>query len=79
VLSEPLAVVMHAVGKLPRPPRRALVLGYGPVGALVHLEIARRWPQTAVAAREVDPGRRRLAAASWMPQATPAPWPTRYR
>lgn len=63
VLSEPLAVAMHAVGKLRQPPQRVLMLGYGPIGALVHLEIARRWPAAAVTVREPDPGRRRKAAA----------------
>jgi threonine dehydrogenase-like Zn-dependent dehydrogenase len=63
VLSEPLAVAMHAVARLPQPPSRTLVIGYGPVGALVHLELARRWPQVTVAVREPDSGRRMLAAA----------------
>lgn len=65
VLSEPLAVAMHAIGRLPCPqlPSQALIVGYGPVGALVHLEIARRWPEISVAVREPDPGRRMLAAA----------------
>jgi threonine dehydrogenase-like Zn-dependent dehydrogenase len=65
VLSEPLAVAMHAVARLPcpRPPSQALIVGYGPVGALAHLEIARRWPEIRVTVREPDPGRRMLAAA----------------
>jgi threonine dehydrogenase-like Zn-dependent dehydrogenase len=63
VLAEPLAVAMHAAGKLPRPPTRVLLLGYGPVGALLHLEITRRWPQATVAVSEPDAGRRQLASA----------------
>jgi threonine dehydrogenase-like Zn-dependent dehydrogenase len=63
VLAEPLAVAMHAVGKLPRPASRVLVIGYGPVGALVHLEITRRWPRAVVAVTEPDPLRRQLASA----------------
>jgi threonine dehydrogenase-like Zn-dependent dehydrogenase len=63
VLAEPLAVAMHAVGKLPRPATRVLLLGYGPVGALLHLEITRRWPRATVAVAEPDPGRRQLASA----------------
>ena len=44
VLAEPLAVAMHAVSRLAHRPDDVLVLGYGPVGALVHLELVRRWP-----------------------------------
>jgi threonine dehydrogenase-like Zn-dependent dehydrogenase len=63
VLAEPLAVAMHAVSTLTRRPDDVLVLGYGPVGALVHLELARRWPGLAVCVSEVFEPRRRLALA----------------
>lgn len=39
------------------------VLGYGPFGALVHLEITRRWPDTEVTIVEPAPSRRELAEA----------------
>jgi threonine dehydrogenase-like Zn-dependent dehydrogenase len=63
VLAEPLAVAMHAVGRIPGQPSRACILGYGPIGALVHLELARRWPGIDVSVREIDPDRRELAEA----------------
>jgi threonine dehydrogenase-like Zn-dependent dehydrogenase len=63
VLAEPLAVAMHAVSSLMRRPDDVLVLGYGPVGALVHLELARRWPGLAISVSEVLGPRRQLAMA----------------
>jgi threonine dehydrogenase-like Zn-dependent dehydrogenase len=63
VLAEPLAVAMHALGRVLRPPERAAILGYGPVGALVHLEISRQWPETETAVVEPVASRRELARA----------------
>jgi threonine dehydrogenase-like Zn-dependent dehydrogenase len=63
VLAEPLAVAMHAVSRLSRPPAQALMLGYGPVGALVHLELMRRWPGLPVFVQEKSRDRRQLALA----------------
>jgi threonine dehydrogenase-like Zn-dependent dehydrogenase len=67
VLAEPLAVAMHAVNRAEAGfggmPERVTILGYGPIGALVHLEITRRWPQAAVTVVEPVTGRRQLAAA----------------
>jgi threonine dehydrogenase-like Zn-dependent dehydrogenase len=63
VLAEPLAVAMHALGRVRRPPRRAAILGYGPIGALLHLEIGRRWPGAEVAVAEPVAARRELASA----------------
>jgi threonine dehydrogenase-like Zn-dependent dehydrogenase len=63
VLAEPLAVAMHAVSSLMRRPDDVLVLGYGPVGALVHLELARRWPGLAISVSEILGPRRQLAMA----------------
>lgn len=64
VLAEPLSVAMHAVSRLPAPPAGpALVLGYGPVGALVHLELVRRWPGLAVFVSEPNAERAELARA----------------
>ena len=63
VLAEPLAVAMHAVSSLMRRPDDVLVLGYGPVGALVHLELARRWPGLGISVSEIFGPRRQLALA----------------
>lgn len=63
VLAEPLAITMHAVSALARPPQDALILGYGPIGALVHLELARRWPGLRVSVREPAPARLLLGTA----------------
>jgi threonine dehydrogenase-like Zn-dependent dehydrogenase len=63
VLAEPLAVAIHALGRVPGPPERAAILGYGPVGALVHLEISRQWPETETAVVEPVASRRELARA----------------
>jgi threonine dehydrogenase-like Zn-dependent dehydrogenase len=63
VLAEPLAVARHALGRVPGPPGRAAILGYGPIGALVHLEISRQWPETETAVVEPAPSRRELARA----------------
>jgi threonine dehydrogenase-like Zn-dependent dehydrogenase len=62
-LAEPLAVAMHAVSRVPGPPERAAIFGYGPIGALVHLEITRRWPEAGVAVVEPEASRRELASA----------------
>ena len=63
VLAEPLAVAMHAISSLGRRPDNVLLLGYGPVGALMHLELARRWPGLTVTVSEVFEPRRQLAVA----------------
>jgi threonine dehydrogenase-like Zn-dependent dehydrogenase len=79
VLAEPLAVAMHAVSRAgfglgpavagsgadpaDRGPERVTIAGYGPIGALVHLELVRRWPETSVTVAEPVPARRQLAAA----------------
>jgi threonine dehydrogenase-like Zn-dependent dehydrogenase len=63
VLAEPLAVAMHAVSRLAQRPDDVLLLGYGPVGALVHLELVRRWPGLRVSVSEPSEGRRQLAVA----------------
>jgi threonine dehydrogenase-like Zn-dependent dehydrogenase len=62
VLAEPLAVVMCAVDQLPaRTPSTIAILGYGPIGALAHAEMSRRWPQAAVTV--VEPNARRAELA----------------
>jgi threonine dehydrogenase-like Zn-dependent dehydrogenase len=63
VLAEPLAVALHAVSHLRDRPERAAILGHGPIGALIHAELRRRWPACAVDVAEPAPLRRRLAEA----------------
>ena len=64
VLSEPLAVALHAVNLIGDVPEDALILGYGPIGALVHSELVRRQPEIRVTVREPNPGRAQLARAA---------------
>jgi threonine dehydrogenase-like Zn-dependent dehydrogenase len=59
VLAEPLAVVLTALRHVADDARTALILGYGPIGALAHLVLAGRGLEVTVA--EPHPGR--LAAA----------------
>ncbi len=64
VLAEPLAVALHAVGRVPGHPERAVIIGYGPIGALVHLALtAGREPPPEVTVIEPVRPRRELAAA----------------
>jgi len=67
VLAEPLAVAMHAVNRIVassgRLPGNALLLGYGPIGALVHTELVRRRPDIVVAVVEPDSQRWQMAIA----------------
>lgn len=63
VLAEPLAVALHALGHLQSTPRRALVLGHGPIGALIHIELRRRHPELDVTVAEPAPLRAALARA----------------
>lgn len=69
VLAEPLAVTMSALDRVHQPPRSVLVVGYGPIGAFCHTEVARRWPEAPVAVVEPSPARSRLAAARGVPAA----------
>ena len=39
VLAEPLAVALHALSHIDAPPRRAAIIGHGPIGALIHIEL----------------------------------------
>ncbi|ORA32817.1 zinc-dependent alcohol dehydrogenase [Mycobacterium aquaticum] len=64
VLAEPLAVVMCAIDQLPaRIPESVAILGYGPIGALAHAEVSRRWPQAKVTVVEPNPRRADVARA----------------
>lgn len=61
VLAEPLAVALHAVAAIP--PGPVTIVGYGPIGALVHLALLVTEPGRQIDVVEVDAGRRTLAAA----------------
>lgn len=61
VLAEPLAVAMCALDQLPSLPESVLVLGHGPIGALVHAEARRRLPGVRVTVAEPNAARADLA------------------
>jgi 2-desacetyl-2-hydroxyethyl bacteriochlorophyllide A dehydrogenase len=63
VLAEPLAVVLHGLARLDRDPRRVAILGHGPIGALTHIELRRRFPAAEVDVAEPTALRALLAAA----------------
>lgn len=63
VLSEPLAVVLHGVSLLRSEPHRILILGHGPIGALIHIELRRRFPNAEVHVAEPAALRAQLARA----------------
>lgn len=63
VLAEPVAVVLHGLSHLREEPRRVAVLGHGPVGALVHLQLRRTFPDTEVTVAEPAQLRSSLARA----------------
>jgi threonine dehydrogenase-like Zn-dependent dehydrogenase len=64
VLAEPLAVVMCALDQLPlHQPDTVAILGYGPIGALAHAEISRRWPTAKTTVVEPNTRRADLARA----------------
>lgn len=63
VLAEPLAVALHALAQLTRPPQRTLVIGHGPIGALLHIELRRSFPDALVHVAEPAATRALLARA----------------
>lgn len=63
VLAEPLAVAMHGVSRLQAEPHRVAILGHGPIGALLHIEVRRRFPDADVTVAEPTALRSQLAAA----------------
>jgi threonine dehydrogenase-like Zn-dependent dehydrogenase len=63
VLAEPLAVAMHGISRLAAEPHRVAILGHGPIGALLHIEVRRRFPDAEVAVAEPTQLRAQLAAA----------------
>jgi 2-desacetyl-2-hydroxyethyl bacteriochlorophyllide A dehydrogenase len=67
VLAEPLAVVLHGLAHVRETPARAAILGHGPIGALVHVELRRRFPSVEVDVAEPAPLRAALARALGAP------------
>jgi len=63
VLAEPLAVAIHATSKWREPGNTALIIGYGPIGQLIHAELDRHQSGVKVQVIEPDPARRQIAAA----------------
>ncbi|MCU1444499.1 alcohol dehydrogenase catalytic domain-containing protein [Cryobacterium sp.] len=61
VLAEPLAVVLRALDGVTTRPDRVLVLGCGPIGALIVTELQHRFPAAAVAVSEPQPARAEAA------------------
>jgi len=61
VLAEPLAVALHALSHLRGEPTRAAVIGHGPIGALIHIELRRRFPACEVEVAEPTEQRSSLA------------------
>jgi threonine dehydrogenase-like Zn-dependent dehydrogenase len=54
---------MHALSRLPGEPRSVAILGHGPIGALSHLEVRRRFPSAEVTVAEPAGLRAALARA----------------
>jgi threonine dehydrogenase-like Zn-dependent dehydrogenase len=63
VLAEPLAVALHALSHVTGEPARAAILGHGPIGALVHIELRRRLWGPDIEVAEPAPPRAELARA----------------
>lgn len=62
-LAEPLAVAIHGLSHLRDEPVRVAVLGHGPVGALLHLQLRRSFPEAQVTVAEPAQLRADLARA----------------
>jgi len=63
VLAEPLAVALHAVALSGALPEHILILGFGPIGALVYSELRRQQPSAQIFVEEIHPDRIQLATA----------------
>src|SRR3954465_13247154 len=63
VLAEPLAVALHALSHLQAEPTRAAIIGHGPIGALIHIELRRRFSSCDVEVAEPTELRSSLARA----------------
>jgi threonine dehydrogenase-like Zn-dependent dehydrogenase len=61
VLAEPLAVVLHALSHVTREPKRVAILGHGPIGALIHIELRRRFDGVWIDVAEPAPVRAALS------------------
>ena len=72
VLAEPLAVAIHATRKWRESGDTALIIGYGPIGQLVHAELDRKQPGIQVYVIEPDPARSQIAYAFGAELTTPA-------
>ena len=59
VLAEPLAAALHALSHVESPPRHTAIIGHGPMGALIHIEL--RQAGCAVDVAEPAPIRAALA------------------
>src|SRR5581483_3446510 len=62
-LAEPLAVTLHGLSRLRDEPRRMLVLGHGPIGALLHIQVRRSYPGCEIVVAEPARLRAQLARA----------------
>lgn len=81
VLAEPLAVAIHAINRAGVLPNQILVMGYGPVGALIHAEVSIRRPDVEVFVIEPNSQRAALASAAGatvitQPSESHGPWTT---
>lgn len=63
VLAEPLAVALHALAHVAGCPARTAIVGHGPIGALIHAELRRRFPDTEIEVAEPVELRAALARA----------------
>ena len=63
VLAEPLAVVLHGLAQVDRDAERVAILGHGPIGALTHIELRRRFPDARIDVAEPAALRASLATA----------------
>ncbi|MFD6548512.1 hypothetical protein [Streptomyces sp. NPDC058398] len=63
VLAPSLALAIRALAEVPDDLDSLLLFGYGPLGALVHLEAQTRWPRTRVEVVEPDAARLGFARA----------------
>jgi 2-desacetyl-2-hydroxyethyl bacteriochlorophyllide A dehydrogenase len=71
VLAEPLAVALHALAHVDGTPERVAILGHGPIGALIHAELRRRFAAAEVQVAEPAELRAALARA-WNAHCAPS-------
>jgi threonine dehydrogenase-like Zn-dependent dehydrogenase len=63
VLAEPLAVVLHGIAELRSQPARVAILGHGPIGALMNVQLRRSLPGIHISVAEPAELRADLARA----------------